>query len=113
MAIVSNLRRVGLATASVTGWEAHDALIFGSRLLAGRLITSSHPEGCIQVRVRWRVRRWPAILWTMVVAIVTSLSLVAGAVVALALAADTARGMWRLRRGVRWAIHEGIDASPR
>jgi GT2 family glycosyltransferase len=55
-AVVSTLRQAGFRLSPPTGWEDHDGLIRASVTLKGRLQTSSHPAGCVPVRVRRRLR---------------------------------------------------------
>jgi glycosyltransferase involved in cell wall biosynthesis len=54
--IVSVLRRAGFRIAASSGWDSYDARIVASRLLHAELVSSSHPEGWVQVAVRRRLR---------------------------------------------------------
>jgi O-antigen biosynthesis protein len=54
--LVTNLRRAGLAIVSPSGWESYDAELLASGLLRGELVSSAHPQGCVQIRVRRRAR---------------------------------------------------------
>ncbi len=56
--IVTGLRRAHLRVLPPTGWEDYDARIVGSLLLSGDLLTSAHPIGSMQIRVRRRLRWW-------------------------------------------------------
>ncbi|MDP8970605.1 MAG: hypothetical protein M3N52_08980, partial [Actinomycetota bacterium] len=103
--IVDALRRAGIRVMPATGWENHDARFLASTLLAGELVTSDQPRGCVAVRIRRRLRM-PGVVATAIttglLAWVTPLALpVAAALVAL----DVTRG-WRrtsplLRRTLR------------
>jgi O-antigen biosynthesis protein len=55
-AVVAALRRGGVRVLASTGWEDHDARLVGSSLVLGDLVTSAHPEGWVQVRLRVRPR---------------------------------------------------------
>jgi hypothetical protein len=61
-AIVARLRHEGFRVTVPSGWVAHDAAIVGSAMVTGQLLTSSHPMGSVQARVRRRflVGRWGA-----------------------------------------------------
>jgi hypothetical protein len=55
--IVAELRRVGLRVLPATGWEDFDARIVGSLVVFGELVTSAHPIGSVQMKIRRRLRR--------------------------------------------------------
>jgi glycosyltransferase involved in cell wall biosynthesis len=55
--MLSALRAAGYEVTSTTGWEDHDGTVNGSILTEGELITSEHPPGTVQARVRTRLRR--------------------------------------------------------
>lgn len=104
--LVGDLRRAGFAVAVPSGWEDHDATLVGSWLLLGQLVTSSHPVGCVQVRVRRRVRRArlaAVVAFTAFAAIMTPWGLLAGAV---AVTADLVRGWRRTGPLVRLVVEE-------
>ena len=99
--VITALRQAGFRVVIPTGWEAFDARLNLAALVYGELLTSSHPPGSVQVRVRPRVRRWRVMLAaaaTVVVALQVSLVVTAAIVVVVAL--DSARGVWRARRRV-------------
>jgi glycosyltransferase involved in cell wall biosynthesis len=56
------LRQEGATVLTPTGWEAYDARLLASVLVAGDLITSSHPVGWVQVRLAPHLRRGPAVV---------------------------------------------------
>jgi hypothetical protein len=104
--IVDVLRRRGLRVACGTGWEDFDATLGASGLLSGRLVTSAHPEGAVQLRVRraLRTRRAAAAVFAM-----AALAVVAPPVavaLAIVLAADMVRGAWRSGPLVRRIVAE-------
>lgn len=94
-AVVALLRRQGVRTDPPTGWEDRDARFPLSLLTAGDLLSSSHPEGSVQLRIRLAARpsRLVAAAVAMVLAAAVSPTLVAAVVVAAG--ADVARGRWR------------------
>ncbi len=59
--IVTELRRAGLRVLPASGWEDYDARIVGSPMVYGELVTSAHPIGSVQLKVRRRFRRGPAL----------------------------------------------------
>lgn len=104
--LVGNLRRAGVPVAVPSGWEDHDATLVGSWLVLGELVSSSHPVGCVQIRVRRRLRTARLL---GVVAAAAALALVshwATLVGALALCADIGRGLYRTSRLVRFVVEE-------
>ena len=107
-ALVTVLRRAGLQVVPPTAWDGHDGWLAGSALVAGELLTSSHPEGSVQVRIRPRLRPGGAGLLGSAVTVAA----VAGqpaVFLLLALAGvEAARGWWRVARKARRAI---LDAT--
>lgn len=100
--MIDRLRRARIVVLPVTGWEDHDGRIVGSALLTGELLSSSHTDGVVQVRVRRRVRRpFMAVVGAAVVLLSVASQEVA-LVVLVAVAADLAAGVyrtgWRVRR---------------
>ncbi|MBW3613983.1 MAG: glycosyltransferase [Actinobacteria bacterium] len=95
VAILAALRRHGIRAVPASEWDDHDARIRGSWLVEGRLISSSHPVGWVQVDVRRRVmlRRLGVALAVVATAAALAAPL-AGALGALALA-QLAVGWWR------------------
>ena len=88
--IVAALRSHGYRVLPASGWEDYDARVVGSFLLSGELVTSAHPIGSVQMKVRRRFRRGPALafgaatcllalanVWTGVAALVLAVGLVA------------------------------------
>jgi len=101
------LRRNGIRVSAAGPWEDYDALLFGSSLVVGELVTSAHPQGSVQVRVRRRLRWGPAALVLGVAGLVALVQFTVGALVLAAAGAEVARGMWctgaRARQAVRAA----------
>jgi len=60
--ILALLRQAGAKVVPPTGWEAYDARLLLSVLLAGDLTTSSHPVGWVQVRLSPALRSGRALL---------------------------------------------------
>ena len=113
--IIGLLRGQGMRIDAVSGWEDHDARVFGSTLMRGKIITSSHPVGCVQLRVNRRLRfRW-AVTYG-VVAAVSWLVSPAVAVIVLGIAAgELVRGVWRTGPAIRRRLAPSgvLDASSR
>lgn len=109
-AVLNMLRRVGLRISPPSGWEDYDASMIGSTLIRGDLITSSHPLGCIQIRVRRRLRLAAALICVALV-VAALLEPSAAAVVALVGLVETARGAWRTGPLVRKTIERAAGSS--
>ena len=111
-AIVTELRRAGLRVEPPTGWEDHDARLFGSFLVVGDLVTSAHPPGFVQVRVRQRLRPVALLGGTAAGLLVVAAAEPAPAVLLAVLAVlDAARGLWRTGPLVRRVINGRGRAS--
>lgn len=103
-AIIDAARADGLTVLPATGWEDHDARLRPSWTLEGRLVTSSHPPGWIQVRVRRRPRPVALVVF-MATALVAAVSAPPiGAAVAVVAFADLGRGWWRSGPGFRRSL---------
>ncbi|TMG08070.1 MAG: glycosyltransferase [Chloroflexi bacterium] len=102
--IVQRLRRTGMRVVPPTGWESHDALVMASALIGAELVTSAHPPGWVQLRIR-RFLRWKSV---SVFAVLIGLAALTDARLAVALAviaaADMALGAWRTGPGLRRAF---------
>lgn len=92
------LRRQGLRVVPPTGWEDHDARLTLSTLVAGDLLTSTHPPGSVQACVRPRIRAVRAAAAVVAVAILGAVVPALGAAALVLLGADLARGWWRARQ---------------
>ena len=104
---VECLRADGLHTIIGSGFEDFDARILGSRLVAGDLITSAHPEGSLQLRVRPRLRTWWYTMVAVVAVALAAFSPILMAVVLILAALDAAIGLWRVGPKARRAIARG------
>lgn len=104
--IVGDLRRAGIPVAVPSGWEDHDALLIGSWLVVGELVTTSHPVGCVQIRVKPRIRLPRLAVGAAVTALVGSASPWVALPCALLLCADVVRGHHRMTSRVRLVVEE-------
>jgi len=99
--VVQLLRKAGMRVVPPTGWEAYDALVLASLLIGAEVITSAHPPGWLQLKVRRYVR------WKM--ALVAGGAIIVAALMdprlALALGIVTlvnaGWGIWRTGPGLR------------
>ncbi|HEX2179462.1 MAG TPA: glycosyltransferase, partial [Actinomycetota bacterium] len=94
--LAAHLRRTGLRLESATGWEEHDLTLLASTTVSGMVTSSAFPEGCIQMRLRPKLRLRPVVV--MVAAALLGmvwLPAFSGAVGA-AIALETARGWYRV-----------------
>jgi glycosyltransferase involved in cell wall biosynthesis len=102
--IVGHLRRHGLRVLPADGWEDYDARVVGSLLLYGELVTSAHPIGSVQMKVRRRFRRGPAIAVAVAVAVLALLNIWVGAVAFAAAVATFVVGLRRTGPTVRHIV---------
>jgi hypothetical protein len=77
--IVGELRRHGLRVLPASGWEDYDARVVGSLLLYGELVTSAHPIGSVQMKVRRRFRRGPGLTFAAALCLLSLASIWAAA----------------------------------
>lgn len=101
------LRAGGLRAAPASEWDDYDALVFASRLVRGELVTSSHPIGAVQLRVRRRlaVSRMAALV--VGAALLASVHSAWGLLLAIGCAADLGWGWWRTGPIARRMIERG------
>jgi len=99
--VVGALRRHGYRVLPASGWEDYDARVVGSLLVHGELVTSAHPIGSVQMRVRRRFRRGPALVVAAGVCLLSLASVWVGAVAVAAAGASIALGLRRTGAGVR------------
>ena len=105
--LVDQCRGARVRVLPTTEWEDHDAHVSGSVLVKGELVTSSHPPGWIQIRVRVATRKTVAALLLLVAAVVALSAPMAAAALLLVGAADVARGRRRARRTLRALVAGG------
>jgi glycosyltransferase involved in cell wall biosynthesis len=103
-AVVRALRHAGLSVLPASGWEDHDARLIGSALVSGELVTSSHPVGCVQVRVRRRLRRVRGLAYAGAVAMAALVDAVLLGTLVLGGVVEILRGLWRTGPAARNAI---------
>lgn len=110
--VVSCLYQSGLRVVPCGPWDDFDALIHGSGLIAGKLVTSAHPEGSMQVRIDWRPRLRRLVLLLGAIGALAAAVPPAAAGLAVAGAFELARGMWRAGPHARSIIKRraGADA---
>jgi glycosyltransferase involved in cell wall biosynthesis len=100
-ALLATTRRAGLTVTSPTGWEDHDLSVMGSLLVAGDIVTSGHPDGAVQVRVRRRVRLGSAVAAVAAVGVAALLDARVAALAAAITVVDVVRGTWRTGLALR------------
>lgn len=107
-AIIGYLRQAGMRMLPGSGWEDYDSRLLCSSVVFGELVTSNHPDGAIQLRIRRRLRwRFLALLLSglLLVAFVAPIIAVVGVA---ALGAEGLRGFWR---SGPWVRREMIRSS--
>jgi hypothetical protein len=107
--IVDILRRSGLRLAIDSGWDDHDALIAGSFLLRGELVTSGHPRGCVQIQVRTRLLGGRFAFVAGAFALTAWMAPPVGAALATIVLLDLSWGAWRIGPRMRRAITAAAD----
>jgi glycosyltransferase involved in cell wall biosynthesis len=104
-AAVARLQARGYRVWSGSGWESYDARVRGSSLIAGELVTSQYPQGYVQLRVRRRARRGPAVAHALMLVATALVDPVLAVVVAGAGVGSLGRGIWRTGPGIRRALN--------
>jgi glycosyltransferase involved in cell wall biosynthesis len=107
-ALVADLRQAGLRAIPANGWEDYDVRLLGSTFVVGDLVTSSHPIGSVQLKVRRRPRLFALCSVALVIALVAMINVVPAAVLGTAAVIDVARGAWRTGPGVRRVVRRAI-----
>jgi len=106
-ALIARLRSSGVRVRQATAWEDHDARIAAGPFVRGELLTSEHPVGCVQVRVRRR----PRVANALVAAVLATLAALVSALLCTALMAavlaSASWGLWRTGPGFVRALAEG------
>jgi hypothetical protein len=93
VSIVSAFRAVGMRVLVPSGWEPFDARVSAGLLLTGELLSSAHPEGFVQVRVKLKLRPGPASVAAVLLLVTWLLSFWAGIAVLVLVAAELVRGL--------------------
>ncbi len=96
-ALVEALRCHGIRAMHPSGWEDCDARLLLSSSVYGELLTSSHPEGFVQVRIRPRPRRRVLLASLVVVAAAVVVTPVLATLLVIP-GAGVVRGAVRARR---------------
>jgi hypothetical protein len=103
--VIASLRHARIHVPAGTGWEPFDARMVGSSFITGDLLTSSHPPGYIQLRVRRHLRWTQAVVAAAAVAgVLGTLGPIPAAIAAAIVFAEIARGLWRTGPFVRQVI---------
>lgn len=110
-AVVGALRRLGFRVSPVTGWEDHDGVIPASMLIEGVIVTSAFPEGCMQLRIRRRVRWLRLGAWAALAACVAGAAPALTVVALLAALADSSFGFTRCGRRLRRRLTPARDIA--
>jgi glycosyltransferase involved in cell wall biosynthesis len=103
------LHASGIRTAITGPWEDHDAVVSGSSLVDGKLVTSAHPEGTVQLRIDPRPRLVRLIVPVCVIGILAAIVPLAAAAVAALTAVEAGRGLWRVGPASRRAVQRAAQ----
>ena len=107
-AAVTVLQWSGLRVVPGTGWEDFDARVIVGPFVIGELLTSSHPQGWVQVRVRRRLR-WRAVVpFLLFVFLVGALGLLPAGIVLAAGVVETGRELRLAGSGVRRRLQAAV-----
>jgi hypothetical protein len=98
--IVQLLRKSGMRVVPPTGWEAYDALVLASAFVRAQLITSAHPQGWLQLRMRRSLRWKPLLLAASAIALVAAADPRLAMALAVGCALNVALGLWRTGIGL-------------
>ncbi len=104
--LVAVLQRAGFRVSPGSGWEDYDARLVGSRLVMGELVTSGHPPGFVQLRVRRRLRLLPGAVLVAGILLLATVHLEVATGLAMLGGVEVARGLRRAGAGVRRAVKE-------
>jgi glycosyltransferase involved in cell wall biosynthesis len=107
-ALVADLRQAGFRAIPANGWEDYDVRLLGSTLVVGDLVTSSHPIGSVQLKVRRRLRRFTLCSVAIAIILIGMVNVVPAALLTVAAGIDVARGAWRTGPGVRRVVRRAI-----
>ncbi|MFN2555475.1 MAG: glycosyltransferase family 2 protein [Nitriliruptorales bacterium] len=110
-ALVTRLRRLGLHVGLATGWEDYDARWVASTLFYGELVTSAHPIGCVQVRIRRRLRRTACSLVLLGSLASAAIHPLLVAALTLAVMIEVGRGWWRSGRSLGETLFQAISPN--
>jgi GT2 family glycosyltransferase len=94
-AFLTLLRRSGWRITVGSGWEDYDARVIAGPFIFGDVLSSNHPHGCTQLRVRRRVRWTSTAVVLAVITIVAFLDLLAAVLVLAMALVETGREFWR------------------
>jgi glycosyltransferase involved in cell wall biosynthesis len=94
--VMACLAAGGVRVSLAGPWADHDALLSGSALICGKLLTSAHPEGVVQVRIDRQVRYGRLLGLLVAIAILALTVPVAAGALAMVGAGDAGRGLWRV-----------------
>jgi O-antigen biosynthesis protein len=97
-ALINALRNRGIRALTPDGWEDYDARLLLSPFAYGELQTSSHPEGFVQVRIRFRPRRRALMVAGAATTATLLITPVLAPIVAAAFLGGVAHGAIRARR---------------
>ena len=95
-----------------TGWEDYDARLIGSTLVRGDLVTSSHPAGSVQLRIRRRLCWGRLAAVAGLIAVAMMIDETPALVLAGLTLAELARGLWRVNLFARRTIMRGTALEP-
>jgi len=103
--LVQLLRRSGLQVVPPTGWESYDAVVMASALVGAEVVTSAHPPGWVQLRIRRYLRWKPALVVAAAFGIASVTDARMAVVIAVVSGANVLLGIWRTGPGIGGALN--------
>jgi O-antigen biosynthesis protein len=105
--VVALLRDAGFRVRVSQGWEPYDARVGASALMHAQLVSSAHPEGVVQVRLKPRVSTGRIAAVGLAGAALATVSAVSGAVLLAGAVLDVLSGLVRVRTATRRVLWGG------
>jgi glycosyltransferase involved in cell wall biosynthesis len=107
--VMQLLRRAGMQVVPPTGWESYDALLLASALVGAELVSSAHPPGWLQLRIRRYLRLKPTLVAVSLIGVAALTDPRLTIALGIATLADIALGLWRTGPGLRRVLLRGAE----
>ena len=107
--VVQLFRKVGMRVVPPTGWEPYDALVLASLLIGAEVITSAHPPGWLQLKIRRYVRWKMALVAGVAIVVATLMDPRLALALAIVTLVNAGWGIWRTGPGLRRVLTRGAS----
>jgi glycosyltransferase involved in cell wall biosynthesis len=101
---VQLLRKAGMRVVPPSGWEPYDALVLASLLIGAQVVTSAHPPGWLQLRIRRYLRWKTAVVAAGAIAVAALMDPRLALLLAIVTLVNAGWGIWRTGPGLRGAL---------